>query len=103
MRTIFLMVAAAAALTCLAETIVHDDLAPLRPAGGSDSYWDTSSRPTVTLNATSISVGAARVSESTSTKSANDLAGLEARETAFDESYGIDITTEKFGAVIIVW
>ena len=100
MRTIFLMVAAAAALTCLAETVVHDDLAPLRPAGNSNTYWDTSSRPAVTLNATSISIGATRAADSTSARSGNSLAAIAATHSAQDVSAGRNITTEPVSIII---
>ena len=100
MRTLFLMTAAAAALTGLAETVVHDDLAPLRPAGNSNTYWDTSSRPAVTLNATSLSVGATRAAESVSARSGNSLAAIAATRSAQDVSEGRNITTGPVGVII---
>ena len=100
MRTIFLMAAAAVALTCRAETVVHDDLAPLRPAGNSNTYWDTSSRPAETLNATSISVGATRAADSTSAQSGNSLAAITATRSAQDVSEGRNITTGPVGVII---
>ena len=100
MKKILLMFVAVVAIACLAETITYDDLAPLRPAGGSNTYWDTSSRPAVTLNATSISVGATRAADSTSARSGNSLAAIAVTRSAQDVSAGRNITTEPVSIII---
>ena len=100
MKKILLMFVAVAALACLADTITHDDLAPLRPAGDNNSYWNTASRPAVTLNATSLSIGATRAADSTSARSGNSLAAIAVTRSAQDVSAGRNITTEPVSIII---
>ncbi len=102
MKKILLMFVAVVAIACLADTITHDDLAPLRPAGDNNTYWNTASRPAVTLNVASLSVGGVRVADSASSPSTNALVRLEVRSTAYDESAGLNIATTPLGAVIIM-
>ena len=102
MKKILLMFVAVAALACLAETITYDDLAPLRPAGNNNTYWNTASRPAVTLNVASLAVGGVRVADSASAPSANSLSRLDVRSSARDESSGSNITTAPLGSLLIM-
>lgn len=102
MKTILTMIAAVAVFAGLADTIVHDDLAPLRPSGNENTYWKTSQRSTVTLNATSISLGAARASDSVSAPSASTLTNVEVRSVAYDVTEGRNVSTAPIGAMVIL-
>ena len=92
MKKMLLTFAAVAALACLADTITHDDLAPVRPAGNSNYYWNTASRPTTTLNVVSISIGAVPAANFVSAPTTNALAQIETRSIARDASQGSNRT-----------
>lgn len=102
MKKMLLTLAAVAVFACLADTIEHDDLAPVRPAGDSNYYWNTASRPTVTLATASISVGGARVCDSVQAPSTNALQSVELRCIARDVSQGRNFSTAPVGAFIIM-